>query len=365
MTTCDSSWEPLSPVIRLSQSETHHDYAKTTASPDSEYFDISAAWYNHPEPYTTPPVVPISKPSRHHVPELSHHYSTSSSSSIVEGVPTHCSSCGLISSPVELLAENRFSHICADISREQECPDTHTPSLAERRASISRNSPTYNRRRHSSLYEPASQEPALHFELLELKSKSDEQESKPEHLEYNALERESSSPTKQKSHPSDELNNTHFYAQSLTSLITSAEQKPKQTKQEPHHIHDKGTDFYAHTLTSLVSPVEQDYSPIEQYSDPFEDDTDAGKEASPPDHPYHQNPAARLSLERSKQEDWKRHCRAQRAQRQLRFGTAWVSPAKISDLYADEMEEERTRHGHRSGEPDSGPMREQYYGKCI
>jgi hypothetical protein len=362
MTTYDLSWEPLSPVLRLSQSETQNNYAKTTASPDSEYFDISAAWYNHPEPYTIQPLVPLSIPSRQKVSDLTHRYSVDSS--IVEGVSTHCSSCGLISPPGPLV-ENRFSHICADIAREQECPDTHSPSVAERRASLSRNSPNHHRRRHSSLYEPPSQETALHFELLEQQHRPSELECNPPKQECNPLKQESSSSTKQDSHPSDHLSNTHFYAHSLASLVTSTEQEPNPPVQEPHHIHDKGTDFYAHTLTSLVTPIEQDYSPIEQASDPFEVDIHAVNEASPTNDPYYQTPAARLSLEHTKQEDWKRHCRAQRAERQLRFGTAWVSPAKISDLYADEVEEERTRHGHRCGEPGSGVMREQYYGKCL
>src|SRR5271170_216770 len=99
MTTYDLSREPLSPVVPLSQSGTQHDETDTTASPNSEYFDISAAGYNPPEPYIAQPLTPFSIPSRYKFPELSHHNSANSTSSIVEGVSTHCSSCGLISSP--------------------------------------------------------------------------------------------------------------------------------------------------------------------------------------------------------------------------------------------------------------------------
>jgi hypothetical protein len=208
------------------------------------------------------------------------------------------------------------------------------------------------------LYEPVSQETALHFESLEQKHKLGEQESSRQEQESHPLEQESSSPTKQDSHPSDNLRTTHFYAHSHASLVRPTEQEPSPTAQEPNHIHDKGTDFYAHTLASLINTFEQDYSAIEQLSDPFEVDVHANNEASATDDPYYQTPAARLSLQHSKQEDWKRHCRGQRAQRQLHFGTAPVLPAKISDLYADVMEEERMRYG-------SGAMRQQFYGKCL
>src|SRR5579859_3391398 len=140
MATYDLSREPLSPVVRLSQSGTQYDYANTTASPNSEYFDVSPASYNDPEPNIAHPPTPFSILSRHKFPELSHHNSADSTSSIVEGVSTHCSSCGLIFSTGGVLPETRFSHICADIAREQECPDTYSPSVAERRASVGRNS---------------------------------------------------------------------------------------------------------------------------------------------------------------------------------------------------------------------------------
>jgi hypothetical protein len=300
MTTYELSWDPPSPVVRLIHSGTQHDYAKTTVTPDSEYFDISAAWYNHPEPYTSQPLNPLSSPSQHKVPELSYHDSTNSTASIAEGVSTHCPSCGLISSSGGLLAENRFSHICADIAREQECPDTHSPSLAERRASLSRHSPTHHRRRHSSLYEPASQETALHLEPLEQKHKLGQHESGPPEQEPNPLEQEpnpleqeasplgqSSSSLEQDSDPSaQELHHTHnnepdFYTHSLASLNAPLELESNPTKHEPHHIHDKGTDFYAHTLASLVAPLEQDYNLNEQLSDPLDPDIHAINEASP------------------------------------------------------------------------------------
>ena len=261
-----TTWEPLLPVIRLTHSGKQQDYAKTSATPDSGYFDISAAWYNHPEPYTSQPSKPPSPPSQNKTPELSHHYPTNSTASMAEGVFTQCPGCGLIFSPGGLLAEKSSSHICADSAREQECPDTHSPSAAERRASLSRNSPTHHRRRHSSLYEPASKETALHFELLEQKHKLGQHESGPLKRESNPLEQEAnpldqtSSSVEQDSDPSEqELHHTHepdFRAHSLTSLNAPAELESNPTKPEPHHIHDKGTDFYAHTLASLVTPPE-------------------------------------------------------------------------------------------------------------
>jgi hypothetical protein len=296
MTTDDLSREPLSPFVQLSQSGRQYDYPKTTASPNSEYFDISAAWYNHAEPYIAQPRTAFSMPPRSKFPEPSHQNSADSTSSIVEGISIHCSSCGLISAPSGALPETRFSHTCADIAREQECPDTHSPSVAERRASVSRNSPTRHRRRHSSLYEPVPQETALHFESLKQKHKPDEQESNRSEQESHPLEQKSSSPSKQGSHPSDNLSTTHFYARSHASLVPSTEQEPSPTEQEPHHIHDKGTDFYAHTLTSLVTPFEQDYSPIEQRSNPLETDIHANKQASAADDPYYQTPAAGFDI---------------------------------------------------------------------
>jgi hypothetical protein len=250
-----TTWEPLLPVIRLTHSGKQQDYAKTSATPDSGYFDISAAWYNHPEPYTSQPPNPLSSPSQHKTPELSHHYPTNSTASIAEGVSTQCPSCGLIFSPGGLLAEKKSSHICADSACEQECPDTHSPSPAERRASLSHNSPTHHRRRHSSLYEPASKETALHFELLEQKHKLGQHESGSLKRESNPLEQTSSS-VEQDSDPSEqELHHTHepdLCAHSLTSLSAPVEVESNPTT---HHIHDKGTDFYAHTLASLVTPL--------------------------------------------------------------------------------------------------------------
>lgn len=382
MTTYGLSWEPLSLVARSPQSETPSHHAKTPASPTSEYFDITAAWYNHPQPYTAQPLSPGSASSRHKVPELTHRYSADSAHSVVEGVSTHCSSCGLAFSPAALVAEDKFSHLCADIAREHECPDTHRPSPAERRASLSRRWSAHHQRRHSSLHEPlASQGTAPHSEPLQQHHEpgqqqepgSQERESNPLAEEADSTEQASSSPleldsrplTQQPHHLHDK--GTDFYAHTLTSLAIPLEQGPHPQKQEPHHIHDKGTDFYAHTLTSLVTPTENEHeqSPTLQSIQSKPEDIHALNEASPTDDPYYQTPAARLSLEHERQEDWKRHCRAQRAQRQLRFGTAWVSPAQISDLYADEMEEERTRHGRFCGELGAGFMREQYDARCL
>lgn len=189
MTSYDLSWKPLPSVVQLPQSETQHSYSKATTSPESEPFDTSTVWYTNPEPYTAQPLTPLSTTFQHKVPEVSRH---NSASPIAEGVSTRCSRCGLISLPGAQLAERKFSHVCADIIREQECPDTHVPSVAERRASIGRNSPTHHRRRHSNLYEPPTQTPAFDSELLEQNQKPSEQESSLLVQEASPLEQEDS-----------------------------------------------------------------------------------------------------------------------------------------------------------------------------
>ena len=298
MTTCDLSWKPPSSVARSPQPETPSHHAKPTASPTSEYFDITAAWYNHPQPYTAQSLSLGSASSRHKVPELTHGYFAESAHSIVEGVSTHCSSCGLAFSPTALAADDKFSHLCADIVREHECPDTHRPSPAERRASLSRRWSARHQRRHSSLYEPlASQGTAPHSEPLTQQHHGPGQPQEP-----GSRERESD-PLVEEVTPIAQASSFSF------------EQDSRPLAQQPHHIHDKGTNFYAHTLTSLVTAPEHEHeqSPTLHPIQPKPEDIHALNEASPTDDPYYQTPAARLSLEHEEQEDWKRHCRAQRA----------------------------------------------------
>jgi hypothetical protein len=205
--------EPPSPETKRPKLEKRQYSGNPPTSPGSQCFDISAAWYNHPGPFSVQAIRPITPHPvllRHEVPELSHHSSTASSASEKDRGPPHCHRCGPISELSELNIQTSDCCVCANIARERERPNTPAPSPADVFNPRSHALLNHHHRRHSLFYEPIPLSVDKGVEPLRLLVNPIGQESTAIEVESNPLEEESnllegeSNPLEQEAKPLEE-----------------------------------------------------------------------------------------------------------------------------------------------------------------
>ena len=280
--------KPMAHATR-EQHPQHNRYSgRPSISPDSLSFDISAAWYNHPLPFNLQTAQPkTSHPALRHSPtcqrKTSHppvqrpqfSYRSSSESAVyqdIENLP-HCSCCGLLRAPTGSIAEPHHCHMCADIERERECPDTHSPSTADvvKVRSHEPNSPTHHHRRHSLFYEPP-----LHVA--------------PEEMKLSGI--------------------AFVSVQQIPDLLEEQRSSPLDEESRPLHVE-----------TTLL---EEESTPLEQESTPL-------NHAHVDEDPYVPGAAEQLYRLEEKRQEAKSCCRAEAARRKLWFGHARRSSAAMAE----------------------------------
>jgi hypothetical protein len=150
-----------SPVVKRSKPEGRRYSDNPPASPDPRFFDVSAAWFNHPRPsggQLSRPITPPSALLPHEVRGLSHHSSADSSSSALNndrGRPRCSCSCSI----PEQSGSNAVTNGCCvstDIASERDRPDIQSLNSAEILKARTHKFPTRHHRRCSLFYEPAS-----------------------------------------------------------------------------------------------------------------------------------------------------------------------------------------------------------------
>jgi len=323
MTPFEEEDEPVSPAFQLSHLEHSKHSSKPAVSPDSQCFDVSAAWWNHPQPVaphtlgpmtphpvllrhnqTVNPLTPHPVLLRNEVPELTHRHSSGSSTSQGDDVLTHCSSCHLLRAQSSSIAEANCWHICADIARERECPDTQSPSSADVAEARSHEPSKHHRRRHSLFYEPGSNNTDNGKEAL--------------HQDLTPLGQE--------------------------SIVLDAGATQLEAECTP--------------LEGEVDVLEQETTLLDQESSPLECAHDY-------EDPYYPGAEERLSRQKVRQEERNPRYRVQKDGTQMWFGNARVS----SDRSAEESKNEAaTGPAIADSHPEvvSEVMNhEYYYGKCI
>ena len=180
MTPFEEEEDPVSSSPALDQLERSKHSSKSNIGADSQFFDVSAALYSHPQTvaaltphqvlsrYDQPasPLTPHPVLLRNQVPELIHRHSSGSSSLEDIDNPMHCPSCGLRRAQSSSFTEEKHCRICADITRERECPDTQSPNLADVAEARSHEPSKHFHRRHSLFYEPSSNDTNKAIEAL-------------------------------------------------------------------------------------------------------------------------------------------------------------------------------------------------------
>jgi hypothetical protein len=291
----------LSRELPLPHPDTDVQATESSTSIGTPYFDAAPAFSNPPQPFTILSLTPEPPSSYKKVPELSHRVSTHSSSSDVSLASSPCKSCGLIPADKGLLPEHGCCHICPDIARERECPDIHPPSETEESRAQSRRPSGHHRRRHSLLYERPS--PVLRDDL-----------DIPE-----------------------EHSNCHSH------VDNSLEEECGILEQE------------SNMLGRESNPLEYEASPLGQVADAPEK-LDSAVSPCSTDTREHQSEV------KARQEEWERHCRLQKAQKQLLKDNAGPSPPHRLHMYGNQSCMCNAQPGKV---PDSGLRMVSFYGKCL
>ena len=321
MTPFEEENEPVSPSFKLSRLEHSKHTSKPPISPDSRYFDVSAAWYNHPGPVesqttelmtphpvllrhyqTVNPLTPHPILLRNEVPQPIHHPSSGSSISQGDENHAHCSSCGLLRAQSGSVPEERCWHICADIARERECPDTQSPSSASIAEARCHESSKHRHRRHSLFYEPSPT------------------------TTYNGME-------------------------ALQQDLTPRGQESVELDTAPPQLEEEGTPLEAEStiLEEESTLLDQESTPLERAHD-YED-------------PYYLGAEERLSRQTVKHEERKTHYRAQKTRKQV-----WSEGARASSDMVLEESKNETGTGQDKDHPKvitEASNHEYYYGKYI
>lgn len=153
--------ELQSPVVKQPKPEGRRYAGNPPVSPDSQCFDVSAAWYNHPEPFSGQLSRPMTPPSAllpYEVRGLSHYSSTDSSSSALDSDrvrPRYSCCCPILEQSGSNTETNEYC-VCTDIAFERDRPDTQSLNSAEILKARTHKFPTCRRRRCSLFYEPTS-----------------------------------------------------------------------------------------------------------------------------------------------------------------------------------------------------------------
>jgi len=279
--------------------DTEVQATKPSASVDKPYFDAGTVFFYQPQPFAILPLTSELPSSHEKVPELSHRVSTHFSSSDVSLASSPCKSCGLTQAAKGLIPEHDSCHICPEIARERECPDIHVPSEIEESQAQSRRSSGHQRRRHSLLYES----PPLREEL-----------TTPE-----------------------EHSNCHSH------VDNSLEEECSMLEQE------------SNMLGRESSPLEYESSPLEQAADELEHLDGA---VSPCDADTREQ----QSEVKGRQEEWEKHYRLQKAQKQLLTDNAGPSPPCSLHGCGNQSSIPTARPGKVY---DFGLSTVSFYGKCL
>jgi hypothetical protein len=150
-----------SPAVKRPKPEGRRYSGNPPVSPDSQCFDVSAAWYNHPGPFggqlsrsTTPPSTLLP----YEVRDLSHHSLTDSSSCTLDNdrVRPHYSCCYLIPEQNGSNTEINECRVCKDVAFKRDRPDTQSLDSAEILKASTHKFQTHRHRRCSLFYEPTS-----------------------------------------------------------------------------------------------------------------------------------------------------------------------------------------------------------------
>lgn len=153
--------EPQSSVVKRPKPEGRRYSDNPPISPDPRCFDVSAAWFNRPRPFSGQLSRPITPPSAllpHEVRGLSHHSSADSSSSALNndrGRPRYSCSCSI----PEQSGSNTVTNGCCvstDIAFERDRRDTQSLNSAETPKARTHKFPTRHHRLCPLFYEPAS-----------------------------------------------------------------------------------------------------------------------------------------------------------------------------------------------------------------
>jgi hypothetical protein len=289
----------LSRELPFLHSDTEVQATKPSASIDTPYFDAGTVFFHQSEPFTILPLTSELPSSHEKVPELSHRVSTPFSSSDVSLASSPCKSCGLIQAAKGLIPEHDCCHMCPDIARERECPDIHVPSEIEESQAQSRRSSGHHRRRHSLLYESASMR---------------EEHTTPE-----------------------EHSNCHSH------VDNSLEEECRMLEQE------------SNMLGRESSPLEYEASPLEQAADEPEKLDSAVS-------PCNADTRVQQSEAKARQEEWERHYRLQKAQKQLLTDNTGPSPPHSLHVCGNQSSVPNAQPGRA---PHFGLSTVSFYGKCL
>jgi hypothetical protein len=151
--------ELQSSIVARPKSEGGRYSGNPPVSPDSQCFDVSAAWYNHPGPFNGQLSRPINPPLPHETRDLPrHHPSIDSSSSVLDNdrARPRYSCCCPIPEQSSSNTETNECCICTDIASERDRPDTQNLNSAEILKARTHQFPTRRHRRCSLPYEPTS-----------------------------------------------------------------------------------------------------------------------------------------------------------------------------------------------------------------
>ena len=298
--------ETNKPVFILNQAIPNHYEAKNSShpsiSPDSQCFDVTAAWYNHPGAFTNMSVAPMiphstllrhdqhahaktprPTPLRHdqpahqrtphpllskiEEPEHKHQAFSSTVSQELEDIP-RCSRCHLLrANSVRSIPEGTCSQMCADIAHERNCPDTLCPTSKDVIEEKSHENPKHLYRRHSLLYE-----------------------NNPHPADKNVLPY----PTHRETHKQQ--------ASSLEKELVQASILSQSSST---------------ALDEEMNPLEEESNPLEDEANPLEQESTPLGRAHEYEDPYFPGAEERLFHHQIRQEEWKSDIRVEEVRKQM------------------------------------------------
>jgi hypothetical protein len=153
--------ELQSSVVKRPKPEGRRYSGNPPVSPDSQCFDVSAAWYNHPGPFSgqlSGPTTPPSALLPYEVRDLSHHSLIDPSSCTLSNdrVRPRYSCCCPIPEQSGSNTETNECCVYTDVAFGRDRPDTQSLNSAEISKARTHKFPTHHHRRCSLFYEPTS-----------------------------------------------------------------------------------------------------------------------------------------------------------------------------------------------------------------